>query len=262
MYRADYHIHSLFSDGKSMPAEYITVAKAKGLREVGFSEHLTLTKEPQDWSIRPEILSEYFDHINDLKHKFNDIKIRIGIEVDWIPGKESEILMHLERYPFDYVIGSVHYLGEESVDLGREFYAGKDIEKIFEDYFRTVADAASSGLFDIIAHPDLIRIFGNKHPGDPEQLYRNLACNLKLYDVAFEINTNGRNKPLGDFYPDPRFLHIFAEEGVPLCINSDAHMPERIGQHFEEAYNLAKSAGFNEIALFSNRDRFMIPLEL
>jgi histidinol-phosphatase (PHP family) len=262
MYRADYHIHTTFSDGKALPAEYITAARAKGLKEIGFSEHLTLTEEPQGWSIEPAKLPEYFSHIDLLKRKNADIRILTGIEADWIPGKESEILKYLDKYPFDYVIGSVHYLGKESVDLGREYYTGKDMTKLFGEYFDAVSEAAASGLFDIIAHPDLIRIYGHQHPGDPSRLYRNLARSLKLHDVAFEINTNGMNKPLGNFYPDPRFLHIFAEEGVPLCINSDGHMPERVAQHFDEAYKIAFAARFREVALFSKRDRFMIPIEL
>jgi histidinol-phosphatase (PHP family) len=125
-----------------------------------------------------------------------------------------------------------------------------------------VVEAAASGLFDIIAHPDLVRIFGNNHPGEPDDDYRLLARNLTIHDVAFEINTNGKNKPLNSFYPDPRYLNIFAEEGVPLCINSDAHMPSRVAQHFDEAYSLAYNAGFREVAIFSKRERFMIPLEL
>jgi len=262
MYRADYHIHTTYSDGKALPAEYITTARAKGLKEIGFSEHLTLTEEPQGWSIEPQKLPEYFNHLDLLRRKNDDIRILAGIEVDWIPGKESEILKYLDTYPFDYVIGSVHYMGKESVDLGREFYTGKDMARVFNEYFEAVSKAAASGLFDIIAHPDLIRIYGHQHPGDPTPVYRKLARALKLHDVAFEINTNGRNKPLGNFYPDPQYLHIFAEEGVALCINSDAHMPERVAQHFDEAYQAATAAGFREVALFSKRDRFMIPIEL
>jgi histidinol-phosphatase (PHP family) len=262
MYRADYHIHTTYSDGKAAPEEYIREALSKGLSEIGFSEHLTLTDEPQKWSIEPHRLPEYFEHIDKLRRKTTDLGILKGIEVDWLPGKEDQILKYISEFPFDYVIGSVHYLGTESVDEGREFYAGKDMVKLFTEYFTAVADAAASGLFDIIAHADLVRIYGNTYPGDPSPLYRKLASSLKRHDVAFEINTNGKNKPLSEIYPDPRFLHIFAEEKVPLCINSDAHMPSRLGQHFDEAYQLAAAVGFTEVALFKNRERFMIPLDI
>jgi len=130
---------------------------------------------------------------------------------------------------------------------------------VWEDYFSHVASAAASGLFDIIAHCDLVRIYGFKPSSDPEKLYRNLARSFKIHDVAFEVNTNGRNRPIGDFYPDRKYLSIFREEDVPVCVNSDAHMPSRVAQHFDEAYDLLKSAGYSEMAVFKNRERYMIP---
>lgn len=259
MYRTDYHIHTVFSDGRAEPGEYIDAARALGLNEIGFSEHLTLTRERQKWSIDPARLSEYFDCIESLKSLAGDIAIRIGIEADFLPGREEDIMVYLDSFPFDYVIGSVHYMGDVTVDLGPEFYENRNVDLIFEQYFSLVAEAAATGLFDIIGHPDLVRIYGYNYSGNPEPLYRNLAKALKKYDVAFEINTNGRNKPLGDFYPDRRYLGVFAAEGVPLCINSDAHMPSRIGQHFEEASLLALQSGFREMAIFEKRVRRMMP---
>jgi histidinol-phosphatase (PHP family) len=122
-----------------------------------------------------------------------------------------------------------------------------------------VIQAVSSGLFDIIGHCDLIRIFGYKPSVDPAPLYRKLARSMKMHDVAFELNTNGINRPLADFYPDRRFLHIFREENVPVCVNSDAHMPSRVGQYFDQAYDLLKMAGFKEMAVFKRGIRKMFP---
>jgi histidinol-phosphatase (PHP family) len=84
---------------------------------------------------------------------------------------------------------------------------------------------------------------------------------MKIHDVSFEVNTNGRNRPLGDFYPDRRFLKVFREEDVPVCVNSDAHFPTRTGQFFDEAYSLLKEAGFKEMAAFNKRERFLIPID-
>ena len=159
----------------------------------------------------------------------------------------------------DYIIGSVHYLGEKTVDVGPEFYEGKNIDRLFESYFDSVIVASASGLFDIMGHCDLIRIYGYKSSSDLEPLYRNLAKTMKTHNVAFEVNTNGRNRPLADFYPDRRFLHIFREENVPVCVNSDAHMPSRVGQYFDEAYELLRYIGFTEMAVFDKRVRHMIP---
>jgi histidinol-phosphatase (PHP family) len=260
-YRTDYHIHSLFSDGRSAPEEYIEPAIKAGLKELGFAEHLTLFKGSLDWSMNKLQVEPYLEHLRALSKRISGIKIRIGLEVDFFPGKEAEIFSFVNRLNLDYAIGSVHYLGNNTVDLGPEFYEGKDIDKLYGKYFDNISAAAASGIFDIIAHCDLIRIFGFKPAIDPEPLYRKLAKDFKKYDVTFEVNTNGRNRPVGDFYPDRRFLHIFREENVPVCINSDAHTPQRVGQYFDEAYELVRQAGFTEVAIFNDRERFMIPIE-
>jgi histidinol-phosphatase (PHP family) len=261
IYKTDYHIHSWFSDGNSAPEDYILPAISVGLQEIGFAEHLTLFRDSLDWSMNASAAIPYMNHIEVLSQKTRGIKVRTGLEVDFFPGREAEIYSFLRKATIDYAIGSVHYLGDSTVDHGPEFYKGKNIDTLYQVYFEHVAAAAASGLFDIIAHCDLIRIYGFKTTTDPEYLYRNLARSFKIHDVAFEINTNGRNKPIGDFYPDRRFLRIFREENVPVCVNSDAHTPSRVGQYFDEAYELLRSVGYSEMAVFSKRQRFMIPIE-
>ena len=259
IYKTDYHMHSSFSDGRSAPEDYIAPALAAGFKEIGFSEHLTLFRELEEWNMNPANISAYVSHLDHLRNNTNHIKIRTGLEVDYIEGRESEIWDFLASLPLDYVIGSVHYLGEKTVDFGPEFYEGKNIDKLFGSYFDSVCKAVSSGLFDIIGHCDLIRIYGYKPSMDMEPHYRTLAKTMKLHDVVFEVNTNGRNRPLADFYPDRRFLKIFYEEHVPVCVNSDAHMPARVGQYFDEAYDLLRYTGFTEMAIFDRRVRKMIP---
>jgi histidinol-phosphatase (PHP family) len=258
IYRTDYHMHSNYSDGRSAPEDYIAPAIAAGLREIGFSEHLTLFKDLEDWNMNPINITPYINHIEHLRDNIKNIIIKTGLEVDFIPGKEEEIRTYLNLFPLDYIIGSVHYLGEKTVDVGPEFYEGKSIDKLFEAYFGSVCGAAASGLFDIIGHCDLIRIYGYKPFSDQEPLYRKLAKTMKTHNVAFELNTNGRNRPLADFYPDRKFLHIFREENVPVCVNSDAHMPSRVGQYFDEAYELLRYVGFTEMAVFDKRVRRMV----
>ena len=260
VYRTDYHIHTTFSDGKAAPEEYIAAAVAAGMSELGFSEHLSLFKEDQEWCMNPGNVATYIEYVDKLKRNTKEILIKTGLEVDFIPGKETEIGLFLDRYDLDYRIGSVHYLGEKTVDLGPEFYEGKNYDNLFESYFENVTGAVSSQLFDMIGHLDLIRIFGYKPISDPEPYYRKLAKLMKKYDVAFELNTNGRNRPLADFYPDRRYLRIFSEEKVPVCVNSDAHLPARVGQYFDEAYNLLKDNGFTEKAVFTKRQRTLISL--
>lgn len=251
-------MHSSFSDGRSAPEDYIAPAVAAGLSEIGFSEHLTLFKDLEDWNMNPVNIFPYLRHVESLRKKTRNIKIKTGLEVDFFAGKAEEIRNFLNPLPLDYIIGSVHYLGEKTVDVGPEFYEGKSIETLFEAYFDSVISAVESELFDIIGHCDLIRIYGYKPSSDLEPLYRKLAKTMKSYNVAFEVNTNGRNRPLADFYPDRKFLHIFREENVPVCVNSDAHMPSRVGQYFDEAYELLRYVGFTEMAVFDNRVRRMV----
>jgi histidinol-phosphatase (PHP family) len=261
LYKTDYHIHTTFSDGKSDPEEYIVPAIAAGMKEIGFSEHLNLGVAGQDWCMDPARIHEYISYIEKLRKQTPDIKIKTGLEVDYFPGKEVEIYKFINGLDLDYVIGSVHYLGERTVDSGPDFYKDKDIDEIYDSFFSLVNEAVASGLFDIIAHCDLVRIYNFMPAANPEHYYLTLAEKMRIHDVAFEINTNGRNRPLGDFYPDRRFLKIFNEKKIPVCVNSDAHLPLRAGQYFDEAYMLLKEAGFEEMAVFNKRERYIVPAD-
>lgn len=259
VYKTDYHIHSLYSDGRSIPEDYIAPAIAAGLKEIGFSEHLTLFRDPEDWNMKPVDLEPYFKHIGNLRENTMGLKVKTGLEVDFFAGKEEEIRGFLNPLPLDYIIGSVHYMGEKTVDNCPDFYVGKSINRLFESYFEMVLSAISSEIFDIIGHCDLIRIFGYKPTIDLDPFYRELARTMRKHDVVFEVNTNGRNRPLADFYPDRKYLYFFREQHVSVCVNSDAHMPGRVGQYFDEAYELLRYVGFTEMAVFDARVRKMVP---
>jgi len=259
IYRTDYHIHTTWSDGKETPERYIRAAIERGIKEIGFSEHIALMPQGEQWCMKPEKLPEYVELILRLRKQFPEIEVRLGVELDYIPNREKQLTEIVTSYPFDYIIGSVHYMGEETVDLGPGFYIGKNISQIFENYFNLVCEAASTGLYDIMGHPDLVRIHRFRPDEDITHLYSMMASAFKIHDVAFELNTNGMNKPLHDFYPDKKYLTLFAQHGVAVCVNSDAHFPSRIGQYFDEAYDLLKMNGFHEMAVFKNRERYMIP---
>jgi len=261
IYRTDYHIHTLFSDGKADPEEYIAAASVAGINEIGFSEHLNLFSSNQEWCMDPGRIREYIRHIKGLMKINKKTEIRIGLEVDFFTGGEKEIYDFVSPYDLDYVIGSVHYFGETTVDSSEDFYRERDIDDLYTSYFELLYEAVESGLFDIIGHADLLRIYNFKPSYDPEFLYRELASRMSRHDVAYEINTNGRNRILGDFYPDRRFLHLFRQKNVPVCVNSDAHFPERVGQYFDEAYRLLKDAGYTEMCTFKKRERFMVPAD-
>jgi histidinol-phosphatase (PHP family) len=260
MYITDYHTHTIFSDGREVPEAYIDKAIEARLSEIGFSEHLSLFSKNQDCCMDPDNVNNYIAYIKNLKNRYSEIFVRTGLEIDFFPGREKEISEFLDPLELDYRIGSLHYLGEDTVDFAPDFYEGKNIDRLYEIYFENLILAIESGIFDIIGHCDLIRIFGFKPTFSPEPFYRKIASSLRKYDIAFELNTNGRNKPIGDFYPDRRFIHIFSEEKVVVCVNSDAHFPARVAQYFEEAYDLLRKTGFKEMATYSQRKRIMKPL--
>jgi histidinol-phosphatase (PHP family) len=259
IYKTDYHIHTTYSDGREGPEACIAAAIKNGLSEIGFSDHITPQDRKQKWGMDHGLLPKYVENILCLKKQHPKIGIRLGIELDYIPGKEKLTESIINGFPFDYIIGAVHYIGKETVEVGPQFFLGKDIYLIYEKYFNLVCEAASTGFYDIMGHPDYITMQRLKPDSDITHLYSMMASAFEIHDVAFELNTNGRNKPLHDFYPDRKYLPLFAEHGVPVCVNSDAHYPERIGQFSDEAYELLRLSGYTEMAVFKDRERFMIP---
>ena len=258
IYKTDYHIHTTYSDGKEAPEACIKAAVKKGLREIGFSDHITPEDKNQKWSMNQNLLPAYTEHILRLKKEHPEIEIRLGIELDYIPNTDKITEKIVNGFPFDYIIGAVHYVGDETIEMGPQFFLGKNINLIYETYLNLVCEAASTGFYDIIGHPDYITMQRLRPDGDITHLYNMMASAFEIYDVAFELNTNGRNKPLHDFYPDRRYLSLFARHNVPVCVNSDAHNPDRIGQFFDEAYELLRQAGYTGMAAFKDRERYLI----
>lgn len=260
LYRTDYHIHSLYSDGKAEPEEYIKAAINAGLSEIGFSEHVNLSFTDH-YCMDPGRIHDYINHLGRLKKEEKRIQIKTGLEVDYIPGTEDETVKFLQELELDFVIGSVHKTLQKSVDSDPDLFTENETDNVFSAYFSLVSEAAASGLFDIIGHCDYIRMFNHRPTFDPEPLYIEIVSAMSRHDVAFELNTNGRNRPLGDFYPDRRFLKLFYEFNVPVCVNSDSHSPSKVGQYFGEAYSLLKAAGYTAMAAFDRRERYQVPAQ-
>ena len=160
-YRTDYHIHTTFSDGREGPEASIKAGIEAGLTEIGFSEHITLVPEKQKWSMDPERLPEYVILIEKLRKQYPGIAVRMGVELDYLPGKEKKLDKIISAYPFDYVIGSVHYMGPETVDLGPEFYLGKDIDHSPIDRAPASDDAIACRTLGL--HAKVGAAMGDKH---------------------------------------------------------------------------------------------------
>jgi histidinol-phosphatase (PHP family) len=264
----DYHVHTaLCRHAEGTPEEYLAEAERKGLTEIGFADHYPLAL--LDYTPRtqvtmdPDELAGYINAVRKLRASSRKVAVKLGIEVDYLPGKEETLGEQLSQYPFDYVIGSVHFM--DGWDFTHPVYAKtyhtKDMSLLYRRYFQLVQQACLSGLFDIIGHVDVIKKFGFRPPDTLEPYWIETARMLRETGTGIELNTAGRDAPVKDFYPDRRFLEICCAEGVPLTLGSDAHSPQQVGRHFSAAATLLREIGCRELASFSGRRRTAIKLE-
>jgi histidinol-phosphatase (PHP family) len=189
--------------------------------------------------------------------------LRLGIEADFVPGGEDRMASLLETRDFDYVIGSVHFLREEAVDM--EDYSVWDKshspEEIWRRYFEILGEAARSGLFDVLAHPDLVKVWGPAHPerplpeGDLRRYYELALDGIAESGIAVEVSTAGLRKRAKEIYPAPAFLEMCLEAGAPVALSSDAHHAEEVGADYEQALELLEELGVGELCVFERRER-------
>ncbi|MEM3696320.1 MAG: histidinol-phosphatase HisJ family protein [Candidatus Bathyarchaeia archaeon] len=256
----DYHIHTEVSlDAKGSMEDYVKMAKLKKLGEIGFSEHVTF-HHIKGCPFLP-INSTYLQNFLNLKANA-DLPVKLGAEVDFIPKFTEKIEDFVRKFPFDYVIGAVHFIGEWSVDSPSQIneYSKRDILKVYEEYFSLVKKLCQSQLFDILAHPDLIKIFGFKPKTDFSQILEEAAEAMVKYNVCAEINTSGLRRPCQEIYPSEQFLKILQNHNVPIVFGSDAHEPNDVGRNFKEAIKLAKKAGYTKVCVFNRREREFVKI--
>jgi histidinol-phosphatase (PHP family) len=255
----DYHMHTSLSDGQDAHEDFILQAARKNLAEIGFSDHFSILET--EWNTAESDIPRMKESILELKARKNlPIQVKFGAEIDYIPGKEKEIEELINSLPLDYVIGSVHFIGDWNFDTTPDSYEGKDIQKVYEDYFKLLTEAVNTGLYDIVGHADLVKKFNHRLHHSPVDLYLEVIHAAKKQDMTIELNTNGKNKPCKEFYPEEKFLELCYESDIPVIISSDAHKPEQVGQYFPEAKEQLKRIGYREIATYTNRKRNMIPL--
>ncbi|MEL7565357.1 MAG: histidinol-phosphatase HisJ family protein [Dehalobacterium sp.] len=253
----DYHVHSLGHGEKTQTLQnlesFILQAQKKGINEIGFTDHDWVEQSPD------------FSLFREMQEKYPEIIIRVGIEVDHMIGREEEISSYIKDQPFDYILGGVHHLGEnkwmfDHPDYKYE-YQGKNIDELYIQYFKTLEHAALSGLYQIIPHLDLIKIF-NYRPEKPVlSLMGNLLEIIKEKTLAVEINTNGLNKPVGEIYPAYEILLTCFNLGIPVTFGSDAHQSEDVGRQLDAAFKLAYNVGYRQIATFHKKKMIMRDLD-
>jgi histidinol-phosphatase (PHP family) len=275
----DYHLHLRPDDAEASPERYFTgenaeryraVASEQGISELGVSEHIYRFRQALELWQHPfweryahDDLDAYCEFVR------TETDLRLGIEMDFIAGAEDRTASLLGAHDFDYVVGSVHFIREGAVDMD-DYSAwgtggGTSAEKVWSRYFETVAESARSGLFDIIAHPDLVKYWGPSHPEraperDPRFFYEPTVEAFAEAGVAVEVSTAGLRKPVAELYPAPAFLEMCLEAGVPVALSSDAHIPADVGHGYDATVEQLQEAGVQELAVFEGRVRRLEPI--
>jgi len=256
----DYHLHTTrCCHATGTPAEYLEEAEKKGLVEIGFADHYPLGLldfEPRNQvTMKPGELQEYMEQVKALQDQSRSVKVKLGIEVDYIPGTEGKLKKLLEESAFDYVIGSIHFLDDWDFThpFYMEDYKNLDLEQLYRRYYELVGKVCQCGLFDIIGHIDVVKKFGYRPAGNLDAIRLETARLLRETDTCLELNTAGRDAPVGEFYPDREFLAMCCSEGVAITLGSDAHAPEQVGRYFPEALELLRKTGYRELTVFEGR---------
>jgi histidinol-phosphatase (PHP family) len=271
----DLHVHLRPDELHNTAAEHFTAANAerylevaaeRGIGYLGVSEHvyrfrdaLSVWEHPFWVENAQDDLDEYCTFVRD------ETELRLGIEADFVPRREDRMASLLDRWDWDYVIGSVHFLLDRALDMRGEWdvWRSSSPDKVWRRYFETLGEAARTGMFDVLAHPDLVKVWGREAPrpdGDLRRFYDLAMDGIAESDVAIEVSTAGLRKPAAEIYPAPAFLEMCLEAGRPVALSSDAHVPADLAFRYDEAVELLGSLGVSEIAVFDRRERRMEPL--
>lgn len=262
----DYHIHTYrCCHATGRMEDYVRTAQEKGLKEIGFADHFPLGLlgvEPEDpVTMQPQELDDYIRDVEKLRES-SSIPIRLGVEVDYLPGLEKETAKLLANYHFDYTIGSIHFLKDwDFTHPGQlERYKTENVDVLYERYFSLVQQMAGSNLFEIIGHLDVVKKFSFFPRREWEPLVEDTCRAIKKADVCIELNTSGWRAPVGEAYPSDAFLARCLALGIPVTLGSDAHSPRDVGSGLRRAALHLYKIGFTEVATFIGRNRFMQPL--
>ncbi len=269
--RFDYHIHESYSsDARDAKVEhYIEAAERLGIEELAFTTHQIITGPFADFGVQPEEIPAYIENIHRLRDTTN-VKLRVGLELDYFPEAERRIEALVEEYPFDFILGSTHFIGEYDVGSRRdaaEFFSGRRLSEATSEYFGLWRRAVESGLFDSMSHPDYWRRFLyliRSEPADFSEYggVQEAIDSLVSYDVGFEVNSSGRRHQHGVQYPIRGFLEAAHRSGVKrVTLGSDSHSPDNLGYWLPEAVDLLRDVGFKYISTFNGRTNTSHPID-
>lgn len=279
----DYHLH-LWPHGRKATqatvdelAAYCERAAAEGVAELALTEHLFRFSQAdaalggwwddeRDGRLRGEVARYWNDHVSaDLDAyvetcvaaKAAGLPVAIGMEVDYYPGRMDKVAAVLEGYPFDVLLGSIHWLGawmfddlDSAVAMGE--WDSRPVEQVWDEYTRALEELAASGSVDVLAHPDLCKVTGRR-PAVPDEFYDRMAEAAASSGLAAEVSSAGWRKPAGEAYPARDLLDRFHARGVPVTTASDAHHLEHVAARSGDLRTLVTAAGYTELTAFDGR---------
>jgi histidinol-phosphatase (PHP family) len=263
----DYHMH-LRNEREEIAHDtlavepFVETAQSAGVDEIGFTEHVYYFRQTRSlWSVSYQTdrcvydLDDYVDAI--VRARERGLPVKLGLEVDYVEGREDETRALLAPYPWDYLLGSVHFIDGLGVDGEPRLLDEVGVEEAWRRYFETLASAARSRLFDSLSHPDLVKIFGLRVEGYD---YGPVADAIAESGVAIEVSTAGLHKPVAEIYPHRALLAACRDRNVPVTLGSDAHSPDLVGRDFERAHELLRSVGYDTVTIFERRRERQVPL--
>lgn len=259
--KIDLHNHTtLCNHAEGSVDEYVEAAIALGIDIFGFSDHAPMDFDPK-YRMKFDEMQLYRAMVMEAKRKYADrIEILFGYEVDYLEGHMDERVLDAD---VDYLIGSVHFIDEWGFDnpefIGR--YDHEDIDAIWQRYFDQVEAMAKSGLFDIVGHLDLIKVFKFMPKGDIVSIASRALDAIADAGMTMEINVAGYRKPVAEAYPSPALLKACYKRGIPITFGSDAHKPEQIGLFRSEAERIANEAGYTACVYFRNRHPHSVAID-
>ena len=239
---------------------YAERARARAVSEIAITEHVYRFAQARDWNEDPWWREEATEDVDAycaavLAARDAGLPVLLGIEMDWLAGRRDEIAAFLDARPFDVVLGSVHWIGALVIDNpAAADWGGRPPEEVWRSYLAELVAAARSGLFDVLSHPDLPKVFGTRMPRALESALDEAVAAIAATGVAIECSSAGLRKPVGELYPAPALLARFREAGVPATLSSDAHQPGDVARDYATAVAALRGAGYETITRFSRRE--------
>jgi histidinol-phosphatase (PHP family) len=267
----DYHMHLRDGDERidhtvGAVEKYVEAAAGSGVDEIGFTEHVYYFEQTrglwdQDYMLERCVhdLDRYVGAVVGAKER--GLPVKLGLEVDYVTGREAETAEVLAPYPWDYLLGSVHFVDGFPVDQEPGLVEKLGPQEAWRRYFVWLRNAARSGLFDSLAHPDLVRHHGPRPDLEAVQfLQEETADAIEAAGVCVEVSSAGLHKPVGELYPEPALLEACHARGVPITLASDAHVPQNVARDLDHAVAHARAAGYETVTVFDRRKRRQEPL--